>query len=226
MNIFDVMNGFVSRKYRNYANISYSQEGEDRILLDYFYDCFGPDYKGFYVDLGAHHPIRFSNTYLLYKQGWNGINIDATPGSMTAFNKKRKRDTNLELGITKEGNDLDFYIFNDGALNTFDSSMVDYYEKNGYMLKQKMVIHTDKIMNILERQKLLDGETKVDLIDIDIEGLDEVIIEEIDWTIFRPKVVLAEVDLKKNDIILNDVLVNAGYKLIALTRRTGIYALD
>lgn len=226
MNILDVINGLKSRKYRNYANISFSQEGEDRILIDYFMDRYGNDYKGCYVDLGAHHPIRFSNTYLLYKHGWSGVNIDATPGSMIPFNKIRKRDINLEIGITKEGNDIEFYTFDEGALNTFDSNMVKYYEEKGYRLKEKVMIHTDNIMNILGNQGLLDDKKKVDLFDIDIEGLDNIIIEDIDWNRFRPTVVMAEVDLRKNEIILNAVLVKAGYRLIGMTRRTGIYSLD
>lgn len=53
---------------------------------------------GFYVDVGAHHPMRFSNTYFFYRMGWSGINIDAMPGSMKEFKKYRRRDINLELG--------------------------------------------------------------------------------------------------------------------------------
>ncbi|MFT4801330.1 MAG: hypothetical protein ACI93N_001101, partial [Flavobacteriaceae bacterium] len=41
--------------------LSYSQEGED-ILLN---RIFNPQVNasGFYVDVGAHHPERFSNTF-------------------------------------------------------------------------------------------------------------------------------------------------------------------
>jgi len=52
---------------------SYSQEGEDLILLR----IFEKKRIGFYVDVGSHHPFRFSNTYLFYRLGWRGINIDA-----------------------------------------------------------------------------------------------------------------------------------------------------
>ena len=68
-----------------YAEKSWSQEGEDMILLRFF------EYRrdGFYVDVGAHHPRRFSNTCALYRRGWHGINIDATPGAMQAFRRER-----------------------------------------------------------------------------------------------------------------------------------------
>ncbi len=81
---------------RGYMNPSYSIEGEDRIVRSLFWEKRD---TGFYVDVGAHHPFRFSNTYLFYTQGWRGINIDATPGSMRAFKKHRPRDINLEIGI-------------------------------------------------------------------------------------------------------------------------------
>ncbi len=74
---------------------SYSQNGEDRILAR----IYERQRYGFYVDIGAHHPFRFSNTYLLYKRGWNGINIDAMPKSMELFNKYRNRDINIECGV-------------------------------------------------------------------------------------------------------------------------------
>ena len=61
--------------------MSYSQQGEDMILKSLFQD----HQSGFYVDVGAHHPSRFSNTYFFYLRGWRGINIDAMPGSMAAF---------------------------------------------------------------------------------------------------------------------------------------------
>ena len=43
---------------------SYSQEGEDLILQRIFHN----QKDGFYIDVGAHHPFRFSNTALLYKK--------------------------------------------------------------------------------------------------------------------------------------------------------------
>lgn len=71
----------------------YSQDGEDT-LLTAFYES-QPEYKGFYVDIGALHPLRFSNTQIFYDRGWHGINIDATPGSMKLFNKVRPNDINI-----------------------------------------------------------------------------------------------------------------------------------
>ncbi|HWR59941.1 MAG TPA: FkbM family methyltransferase, partial [Thermodesulfovibrionales bacterium] len=94
---------------------SYSQEGEDLILRRIFSNIT----NGFYVDIGAHHPKRFSNTYLFYRQGWCGINIDAMPGSMKLFNKFRPRDINLEFAVANGNNKMTYYEFNLPALNSF-----------------------------------------------------------------------------------------------------------
>ncbi len=61
------------------------------MIVASFYDS-NPHYKGFYVDIGAHHPFRYSNTQFFYEKGWRGINIDATPGSMDRFKDFRPED--------------------------------------------------------------------------------------------------------------------------------------
>ena len=98
---------------------AFSQEGEDLILAR----VFETQPQGFYVDVGAHHPTKFSNTHYFYLRGWHGINIDATPGSMAAFRKSRPRDINIETAIAEQQTKLAFHIFNDPALNTFDSAL-------------------------------------------------------------------------------------------------------
>jgi hypothetical protein len=106
------------RLRRSHRKISYAQEGEDRILsaLLGLEEC---NRQGFYIDVGAHHPERYSNTFLFYIHGWSGINIDATPGSMVAFRHERPRDINLEAAIADEQKTLIFYEFNEPALNSF-----------------------------------------------------------------------------------------------------------
>jgi len=111
---------------------SWSQEGEDRLLARHF----GGQRGGFYVDFGAHHPFRFSNTRLLWRRGWSGINIDAMPGSMAAFRRARPRNINLEIGIAQNPGSARFYIFSDNALNTFDAELAESYNRPPWQLKR------------------------------------------------------------------------------------------
>ena len=103
-----------------YTIKSYSIEGEDIILRRILGE---KKTVGFYIDVGAHHPKRFSNTYHFYKEGWRGINIDAMPGSMKLFRKIRPRDTNLEFAISNKRQNLIYYRFNEPALNSFSKTL-------------------------------------------------------------------------------------------------------
>jgi hypothetical protein len=127
--------GLKKKKYPLYLNESYSQEGEDAIL----YRLFENLQNGFFVDIGAHHPFRFSNTYKFYKLGWRGINIDAMPGSMEAFKAARPNDINLEIPVSDKEEDLPFFTFNDHALNTFSEELAK--ERDG-----KDIYKIDKVI--------------------------------------------------------------------------------
>ena len=76
--IYEPLINFYNRYINRYYQSSYAQEGEDLIINRMIY---GKIDQGFFVDVGAHHPKRFSNTYFFYKKGWKGISIEARPGS-------------------------------------------------------------------------------------------------------------------------------------------------
>jgi hypothetical protein len=131
---------FINRHYHK----SYSQEGEDLILYRILY---GKINKGFYVDVGAHHPKRFSNTYFFYKRGWCGINIEPMPGSKKIFDKYRTKDINLEIPISSREEELTYYVFNDPALNGFSketslhrNTLKDYKIINTINMKTRTLI--------------------------------------------------------------------------------------
>ena len=69
----------------------YSQWGEDQYIAKFFKD----KQKGSYLDIGCFHPLMYSNTCLLFKKGWSGINIDINPTSIDLFNIVRPKDSNL-----------------------------------------------------------------------------------------------------------------------------------
>jgi hypothetical protein len=203
-------------KYNNY---SFSQEGED-IIIDVLLNY---KEKGFYVDFGALHPMRFSNTMHFYSRGWNGVNVDAMPGSMQLFDKIRPRDINVEAGIYGEGGqELIFWKFEEPALSTFDAEAAERLIKSGWKLLDKILINTYSPMQILD--KYVGANQEIDFIDIDIEGFDEQIINSIDWKKYRPIIVSTE--KKYSDKIEpNQILIDNGYNMVAFTGRTAIYKL-
>ena len=167
--------------------LSFAQEGEDLILRR----IFPGRATGTFVDVGAHHPHRFSNTYLLYRAGWRGINLDAAPRSMEPFRESRPGDTNLESTISDQPGERPFFLFEEPALSTFSSALADEYVRDGWKLRGTATIRARSLSSILEEHA---GDWRsFDLLSIDVEGEELAVLRSNDWQRFRPSVILAEV---------------------------------
>jgi len=196
-----------------YYSTSYSQEGEDMILRKYF-EGQG---QGFFVDVGAHHPKRFSNTYFFYRTGWSGINIDAMPGSMSAFNRTRKRDINLEKAVASVNKDLIYYVFDEPAINGFSEEIsIDRNENTRYKIINKIEIRTETLGSILDKY-LPENVKTIDFMSVDVEGLDLDVLKSNNWEKFRPQVILVELlnfeSFDSDPVFL--FLISKGYKFQA-----------
>ena len=212
-----------SRMYLGEKRINtFSQEGEDLILDRWFKNRS----KGFYVDIGAFHPIIFSNTYKFYLKGWTGINLDAMPGSMTEFNKVRNGDVNLELGISSSGADLNYHMFSPGVFNTFNLEEAEKKKKwpNVKYLKSE-IIPTSRLEQILLAH-VPEG-VDIDFISIDVEGNELDVLKSNDWVNFRPKMLIVEILRQTLDEILNNPITcflhEQQYELIAKTANSIFY---
>lgn len=200
--------------------ITYSQEGEDQILETLFSKHKS---KGFFVDIGAHHPFRFSNTNLLYKKGWNGINIEPTPSLFENFKRFRKRDINLNIGIGEESSSLTFYCFNEPALNTFSKSVAVAQQSEQYKIIDKINVQIEPLKTILHQYA---KDKTIDLLTIDVEGLDLAVLKSNDWQLFRPRIILVEENKKIYNDEFSDIqeyLLTKGYRQICRTIRTSFF---
>lgn len=170
------------------VNTSYSQEGEDLILLRAL------DYRphGFFVDVGAHDPIRFSNTFSFYNLGWRGLNIDPLIGLSDAFARQRARDINLPFGVSQLAGELDYFQFNEPALNTFSTEKRDSVLalQNHYKLIHQRKIPTFPLCDLLERY--LPAGQEIDFLSVDAEGLDFEVLSSNNWQRYRPRFVIYE----------------------------------
>ncbi len=182
--------------------------------------------KGFYVDVGAHHPQRFSNTHHFYLQGWRGINIDAMPGSMDRFNELRPNDVNLEVAIAREGKEVTYFMFDEPALNSFDEELsLSRDNTTPYRIIGRKIIRTKTLTEVLDEYLLPDQ--KIDFLSIDVEGLDMEVLESNDWDKFRPSCILVECcghsleGIDKNDVY--KYLQEKNYRLYAKTANTFIF---
>jgi FkbM family methyltransferase len=208
----------------DHRRLSYSQEGEDLILAALF-DLEFSKMRGFYVDVGAHHPKRFSNTFLFYMNGWTGINIDAAPGSMLAFQRERPRDINIEAAVGEADKALTFYEFNNPALSSFcrDRVPMGYF---GWAIVRQRQLTTMTLAHLLE-QHLPSGKL-IDFMTVDVEGFDLQVLRSNDWVKFRPAVVLVEDDeVVRSDVFgdssISNYMLQQGYDFCCKTLLTTFF---
>jgi FkbM family methyltransferase len=168
------------------------QEGENIILER----IFPKKNKGFYIDIGAHHPVRFSNTLNLYQKGWSGINIEPNREAIEIFKKMRSRDVNLNIAVSTKKNTCNFFKFKDPALNTTDIKISRMRERQGYKCIEKITVQTKTLNQIL----LQNCKKNIDLLKIDVEGKELDVLKSNNWEKFVPKVIICElinIDLEK-----------------------------
>lgn len=197
----------------------YGQEAEDVYLMDKFSGKYGENYTGFYVDIGAHHPYRFSNTYWAYMKGWKGINIEPNSNVLEMFDKTRCRDININCGIGNKEGIMKYYKFEDPALNTFESQEFD-----GLRIPLEVVnVPVRTLKSIFDEYKI----NKVDFMNIDVEGYELQVLESNNWDLINPAYILVEQknmtvsELIKSSIYLN--LKELGYDCEYKSLRTAIY---
>lgn len=168
------------------SNHSYSQFGEDKVIRSLLPERFGS-----YLDIGAGHPVRNSNTYYLYKLGWHGTLIEPITELAQTIAKKRPRDEVVNCLVATEtenvGN-IKFFEFSPSELSTADEARAELLIEDGYELIRKYDV---KIRDISEFTKVL-CPTEPFLFTIDIEGLDYSVLKAIDWERFCPRVVCVE----------------------------------
>jgi FkbM family methyltransferase len=181
---------------------SHSQFGEDMVVRA----LVGDRLTGTYVDIGAHHPVYYSNTYHFYRKGWRGLNIDALPGSMDAFRVLRPDDVNVEACVAPTpGQAVTLYLFEDAALTTTDDDTARQHQSDGKRLVGTRTVQCLTLAECLERH--LPGRT-IDLLSIDVEGLDEAILRSHDWDRAAPGVLVFErhglslADARSDDLIV------------------------
>jgi len=205
---------------------SYSQYGEDLILKGLMErDQIDLSKKGFYLDVGAHHPTRFSNTKLFYDLGWGGINIEPNEGIKNLFDKTRPRDKTLEIGLGKRCGYQKFFLYNESALNSLNNRNSELSD-TPYSSTGSKEIETSRMEVILND---FHGESlpEPNFLDIDVEGLEMEVLEGNNWDKFKFNYILIEQKIKSLELVKNSAvfmfLKKLGYKAIANNGITTIY---
>ena len=207
--------------YEKYSKKSYSLSNVDLVIER----IFKKKNKGIFIDVGCNHPIKYNNTYLLYKKGWSGINIDLDMESINQFNKLRKRDINIQTLITSYDNEeKDLFFYHDrSAINTISKDLANS-RKNQY--KDIRKLKGKSLNTIIENSKFKNS--KIDLLSIDIENYEYEALKNFNFQKYDIDMIVTEItdtsiknleifNLSLENIVKTDLynlLINNNYKLV------------
>ena len=169
---------FLKAKFK--PRLAYSHWGIDLIITK----LLNSKNKGIYIDVGCHHPFLNNHSYLLYKSGWEGINIDIDYNSIDMFNFFRKSDVNVQTAVTDHKGEVDlFFYHNRAAKNTISKEF-------GSDAKEQKKINSDTLNNIIENSKFKNS--KIDFVSIDVEGNEMNVLNGFNLKKYKPKLILLE----------------------------------
>ena len=216
-----IFNFLKKKYYEKYTKKSYSLSNVD-LIID---RIFSKKNKGIYVDVGCNHPIKFNNTYILYKKGWSGLNIDVDKESIEQFNKLRKRDENVQSRVTSKDDEEKelFFYHKRSAINTLSK---DLAELRGNNYKEIKRIKGKSLNYLIENSKLKNF--KINLMSIDIENYEFEALKYFDFKKYNIDVIVTEItdssikdletyNLSRDRVVNTDVyklLIKNNYRLI------------
>ncbi len=187
--------------------------------------------NGVYLDLGAYHPFIYSNTAYFWLKGWTGFNVDANSHSIKIFRKIRPLDVNILSAIIPESE----YKKGIRSVNLMLPESTDY--RNGISatgtiskdITEERKFFKSQTVPAISISNLIDVNniSSVDYLNIDIEGYDELILKEINFTKINPKVVsIEDYSNKLSELVKSKITVtleNYDYILIGRSGPTSIF---
>lgn len=189
------------------SRLHFSQYGVDVLLHKRFRK---PSTEHFYIDVGAHHPYDLSNTAYLWSFGWSEVNVDASPAVIAAFNNSRPNDLNLQTAVVSEeaaatSSTITFYSGKD--IDNCATCDPEIARERG--LTQAITVPCTSLTSIVE-QAHAKFAGRFGFLNIDIEGLDDQVIQNIEAWPQKPQIVMVEIYGET----IPDVIGTRTYKLL------------
>lgn len=183
---------------------TFSQHGEDRFVLEHF-----GDRRGLYVDIGASHPWRISNTFLLYLSGWRGVTVEPIRRLGRLHRRWRPRDLLLPVAAGLSSGTVEFFEMTPSVLSTSRREIAEGYVAAGHaLLYEAYEVEVLPVNRILDRAAELGP---IDFLSIDIEGMDVEVVQRLDFAKFNPAMICIEFNTEKDKRILLNTFNAAGY---------------
>lgn len=189
---FPVFYGVLNALRKKSRKLTFSQCGEDLVLLKYL-----PESNGMYVDVGAGHPVIGSNTYLLDKKRYTGIIVEPIAKFSQEFYRRKCVKQVFETVCAPVRQNIDFYEFENSFLSTTSKAVAEELLSSG----EKLLSSRQLVSLKLSELGVSANPYAPSILDIDVEGVDLEVLKSNDWSTFRPRVILIESQLAKRDEI-------------------------
>jgi FkbM family methyltransferase len=165
--------------------ISYAQRFEDLRLLR----CFDMQPTGFYIDVGAGHPVYDNVSFTFYLRGWSGITVEPNPWLAELTAAVRPRDRRFQSLVGAAPGEATYYLIEHfhGLSTTIESNARVAQQEFGRNA-QAIPMHVATLSDLCSEF----GQPAIDFLKIDVEGAEREVLAGNDWQRFRPKVVTAE----------------------------------
>jgi FkbM family methyltransferase len=177
---------------------------------------------GFFVDVGCFHPKKYNNTWMLYKRGWRGINIDIDSIKIEGFEWIRPQDTNVNCAVSNQSGEFTFYS---NGFYSLTASLDEEFAKGkpGYIPK---TVQCKSLTEIIAETSFKG--VPIDFLSVDAEGHDLEVLKSLDFEQYSPKLIAVETALalmtELSESMLYQFLTEKGYCLVGWTGLTFLMA--
>jgi FkbM family methyltransferase len=205
------------------VHFSFSHYGEDLIIFHLLRERRQKGILGIYIDIGAFDPCLFSNTRLLYMNGYRGINIEANPDRIETFRQIRKEDINIHAVVSKDNREVLFLQYpTEGTNRLVELSEINLRNIRGENPTRQTRMKASTPHDLLSPH--VKPNSMIDFLNIDCEGEDFAVIQSIDLNQYRPYVIAIEAydDIQREQVIR--YLQDQGYTKVSQNILTLIFA--
>lgn len=184
---------------------SYSQFGADVLLWEYF----GARTNGFFLEAGANHPTKCSQTWLFEQQGWKGILVEPIAKNCELLRQHRpgSRIFQCALGSPEQRGRarINVAVGNDGL--------------SGLVVNEGVVVERTEEVEVRTLDDVLAeaANPRLDLMSLDVEGFELQVLRGFDLARHQPAILVVEDHLQH--LSVHRHLVQHGYRLV---KRTGL----
>ena len=165
--------------------LSYAQRFEDFHL----WRCFDGRTRGFYVDVGAGHPVYDNVSFAFYLAGWRGITVEPNPSLAALGRAVRPRDELFQGLAGAAAGEATLYLQREfHGLSTTIREHAETAAKEVGRTAEALILPVTTLAALCAQH----APAAFEFLKIDVEGAEAAVLHGADFSRFRPQVIVVE----------------------------------